>query len=606
MTDRFLSPAVHPLVLEIANHLWQSTLVVIVAGLLTLALRKHHARARYWLWLAASIKFLVPFSLLVSLGSRLAWQSHVAETTTPLYFAIEQLSQPFTPAAARVTEAPAMLIASNSFTHLLAWLAAIWLCGFLSVLLLWTARWLRIASAMKSCVPLHEGREVGMLRRLEHVGGLHHPIAFLLSRASLEPGIFGIARPTLIWPEGISKRLEDAHLEAILAHEVWHVRRRDNLAAALHMLVEAIFWFYPLVWWLGSRLVEERECACDEEVVALGSDRQIYAESILKVCEFCLGSPLPCVAGVTGADLKKRMVHIMNDRILNLGFARKLLITTAATLAIAIPITFGLFNATAGRAQSQAENATLPTPAFSSVSIKPHESAEPMRTKMMFSLMDGSFVANGVTLQRLIQMAYHVQDAQISGGLDLLNRMKFDIEAKLDPSFVAAMHRQISDGKNFDDQAMLKSLLADRFKLAVHFEPRTLAAYDLVTDNNGAKLQASGNEPRMMRLAHGELSSSGASLELLAEQLSERLGQPVVDKTGLKGIYTFNLHWTPDPTEEDHLRQSGEPVAPEPPADSNGPSLQTALQEQLGLKVEPHTESVQVLVIDHAEQPSQE
>src|SRR5260370_31720263 len=169
----------------------------------------------------------------------------------------------------------------------------------------------------------------------------------------------GSARTTLIGPDCISKRLDEAHLEAILAHEVWHVRRRDNLSAALHMLVEAAFWFYPLVWWLGARLVEERERACDEEVVAFGGDRHVYAESILKVCEFCLGSPLPCVSGVTGADLKKRMVHIMNDRILhNLGLARKLLLPPAAALALALPVSFRLFNSPPSRAQARTETPT--------------------------------------------------------------------------------------------------------------------------------------------------------------------------------------------------------------------------------------------------------
>jgi hypothetical protein len=127
----------------------------------------------------------------------------------------------------------------------------------------------------------------------------------LLSRTSLEPGIFGIFRPVLVWPQGISERLEDAHLEAVLAHELWHVRRRDNLADAVHMLVEAIFWFYPLVWWMGAWLMEERERACDEAVLESGGDPKVYAESILKICEFCVASPLACVSGVTGADLKK-------------------------------------------------------------------------------------------------------------------------------------------------------------------------------------------------------------------------------------------------------------------------------------------------------------
>ncbi len=116
----------------------------------------------------------------------------------------------------------------------------------------------------------------------------------------------------LVWPEGISEHLDDSHLDAIVAHELWHVRRRDNLVATVHMLVEALFWFHPLVWWVGAKMVEERERACDEQVLELGSERHVYAESILRVCEFCAAYPVPCVSWVTGADLKKRIVHIMS------------------------------------------------------------------------------------------------------------------------------------------------------------------------------------------------------------------------------------------------------------------------------------------------------
>lgn len=301
----------------------------------------------------------------------------------------------------------------------------------------------------------------------------------------------------------------------------------------------------------------------------------------------------------------------MNDRMLHkLGFARKLLLTITATLAIAIPVTFGLFHPTPGLAQSQAENSTLPTPVYSSVSIKPTASADAvqtkMQTKMMFSLKDGSFVARGVTLQRLIELAYHVQGAQISGPHDFLNKTKFDIDAKLDPSYAAAMHQQMPDGKGPRDQGLLKAILTNKFNLVTHTELRSAEAYDLVVDENGAKLQASGEEgPRMMRLGRGELSSSGAPLDLLTAQLSARLGSPVIDKTGLKGTFAFNLHWTPDPSEEEHLRQSDELVAPEPPFDANGPALFNALQDQLGLKLVPNTERVPVLVIDHAEEPSE-
>jgi bla regulator protein blaR1 len=587
----------------LGNHLWQSTLVALAAGVLTLPLRKHHARARYWLWLAASVKFLIPFSWLVALGNHLAWWHAAAASEPGLYVTMEQISQPFSPSLLHVSTSPSI---APSLLPLLPVLIALWLCGFLAVLLVWSARWWRISAAKRAAQPLADGREVGALRRVERMGGLRKPIELLLSRSSLEPGIFGIARPVLIWPEGISNRLEDPHLEAILAHEVWHVRRRDNLFAALHMVVEALFWFYPLVWWLGARLLEERERACDEGVVELGGDRQVYAESILKVCEFCLGSPLPCVAGVTGADLKKRMVHIMTDRILRkLDFTRKLVLTTAALLAIAVPITFGLLHATPSHAQTQDANMSQMAPTFETVSIKPEKPAGdvPNVTKMMFSLDNGSFAARGVTLQTLIKMAYRVQDSQLAGGPDWLNTQKFQIDAHMSSADVEEMSKLPLERRGADLQALLR----DHFKLALHPENRNLPVYHLVVDQGGAKLQeltTSGHIQAGISLGKGEFIAQGTHLALLADQLSIRLGRTVIDKTGLKGNYAFSLHWTPDATEEERLRRDGVPVALDPSSpEASGPPLATAVQEQLGLKLEPHTDAVQVLVIDHAEMP---
>ncbi|MBZ5620973.1 MAG: M56 family metallopeptidase [Acidobacteriia bacterium] len=133
------------------------------------------------------------------------------------------------------------------------------------------------------------------------------------SPAFAEPGVFGVRRPVLPLPAGITGHLMPPQLDAILTHELCHVHRQDNLAAAIHMAVEALFWFHPLVWWLGARLMEEREHACDEEVLR-GCEPQVYAESILKICELYLASPLPCVSGVTGANLKKRIEAIIQPR----------------------------------------------------------------------------------------------------------------------------------------------------------------------------------------------------------------------------------------------------------------------------------------------------
>lgn len=339
----------------LGNHLWQSTLFAGAAWALAFVLRKQSARTRYWVWMAASVKFLVPFAVLVRIGNRLAWlQAATTGAHRGWLFAMETLSQPFSQASATVVSGDSA-IAFLSLTRLLPALVAVWFCGFVVVVTVWLVQWRKISSAMRAAVPLQEGREVEALRRVERAEVPGKQIEILLSRTSTEPGVFGITRAFLIWPEGISARLDDAQLEAVLLHEVWHVRRHDNLAAVLHMIVEAIFWFHPLVWWLGARLVEERERACDEEVIRLGGEPQVYAQSILKVCEFCLASPLACVSGIAGADLKKRMVHIMTHRVLHkLDFGRKLLLAAAGLAAVAAPIVVGLVSATPSPAAAQA------------------------------------------------------------------------------------------------------------------------------------------------------------------------------------------------------------------------------------------------------------
>jgi bla regulator protein blaR1 len=613
----------------LGNHLWQSTLFALAAGLLTLTLRQQRARMRYWIWLVASVKFLIPFSLLVQAGNRLAWSlgwSHAsAGINAGLYFAAEQISQPFTQPAITlqaVSQAAATTAQSNLIHLLPAVLAATWLCGFAVVLLVWCARWRRVSAVVREAVPMREGCEVEALRRLERMAGMR-PIEMVLSRDSLEPGIFGIARPVLLWPEGISEHLEESHMEAILAHELWHVRRRDNLSAALHMLVEALFWFHPLVWWLGARMVEERERACDEEVVELGSERQVYAESILKVCEFCVGSPLACVSGVTGSDLKKRMVSIMTERIAReLNFSRKLLLSTAVLLALVIPIGFGVANATPRRAQTQGETAGATAPKFE-VSVKPSELSTPTyagsgvhMVRMMYG-PDG-FKAVNASLLSIIQEAYGIQANQIVGPPEIKSAA-YDIEVKMEGSPANAQETdpRLRQPEIRDDLAALRNqlqaILADRFKLVLHHENKKLPSYLLVVGENGSKLQPTkfadypdgaigpdgkGIHRMMMQLGGGQVRGIGAQKSSMAEfakQLSMQLGKNVVDKTGMMGQYDFNLQWSEAATNSDGASNDAVPAA--------GPSLFDAIQEQLGLKLVPQQGPVDVLVIDHVEWP---
>src|SRR5882724_5964673 len=605
MIPKYLSLMWAAIAPALGNHLWQSTVFAIMAGLLTLLLRKNHARAHYWLWLAASVKFLIPFSLLVGIGSHLAWSRSSA---SGLYFAMEEVSQPFTQPSMSTISRAAPSAVSTSLIDLLPALLAVWLCGFVVVLFVWYARWRRTSAAMQDAVPLREGREVETLRRLEGVGGMQKGIEMLMSRASLEPGVFGIARPVLIWPEGISEHLEDAHLEAILSHELWHVRRHDNLAAAIHMVVESIFWFHPLVWWLGARLIEERERACDEEVLELGSERQVYAESILKVCEFCVGSPLACVSGVTGADLKKRIVDIMSERVAcKLDFSRKLLLSAAGLVAIALPIVFGLLNATESRAQSMAENTAAITPVYQVTSLKPNNSATHM-VGLLFT-PDG-FTATGITVQTLIREAYGVEDNEISGAPSWLNSRKYDIAARVDSPVADELRKLSEDQRRLVTQRMLQALLADRFKLTLHAETKDLPKYALVIAENGPKLQEAkpgdtypnglkgpnglpvGPHMMLLQLGGRQLTGQGVPLALLAKHLSGQLGHTVLDQTGLTGNYDFTLRSRPD---EGPLMMWKEPEAGQQGTDGtrlpafSGPAIFTAIQEQLGLKLESQT-----------------
>ena len=621
MNPAHLSATWREIAPALGNHLWQSTVFALAAGLLTLLLRKNHARARYWLWLAASVKFLIPFSLLVNLGNLLSWSRASAVVKAPFYFAIEEVSQPFLQSATPViSPSGSAIVSPNSLHWLPAVFITVWLCGSVAVLFTWCVRWRRVATAMREAAPLLEGREVDALRRLEPIAG--KPIEIVLSRASLEPGIFGIARPVLIWPEGISEHLEDAHLEAILAHEVWHVRRRDNLAAAVHMVVEAIFWFHPLVWWLGARLVEERERACDEDVVELGSERRVYAESILKVCEFCVGSPLACVSGVTGSDLKKRVVYIMSERIARkLNFTKKLLLSTAGVLALALPLLFGLMSAPQMPAQAQTEKAGG-TPPNVEVSVKPSQLSTQTYAgsgvhllKMMYS--PSGFRAANASLETIIQEAYGVQASQITGAPEWIKTAAYDIqiEAGDKPMANDVGREQYPEQRRARGQRVLQGILADRFHLQVHRETRELPSYALVVADDGSKLQPAKNPtsaPDLVKGPEGRFMGSSMRMKFdgsqavgmearnisasdLASQLSRQLGNVVVDKTGLTGNYDFALNWTADANQT--------PGAPA--SEASASALFTALQQQLGLKLEPQRAPMEVLVIDHVEKQTE-
>jgi beta-lactamase regulating signal transducer with metallopeptidase domain len=298
MTMHLLQSDLAPALLA---HLLQSTAFAVAAWLLTLALHRYPARVRFWIWMSAS----------TSLGTR--WAKPQAQAAhTAFYTVIEEFSQPFAKGA---PVASASALSSNSLEahRWVPWLVgAIWLFGCLVMLGRWAQQWKNARRIKREAQQSTEGPEVLAMRNAESQAGMRRAIPVLLTSRAVEPGIFGVIHPVLLWPAGLSKRLDNAQIQAIVAHEMEHVRRHDNLFSATHALAEACFWFHPLLYWIGSTMRDERERACDESVIERNALPDRYAESILKVCAFCLEAPSPCIAGVSGSDLKKRILRIMN------------------------------------------------------------------------------------------------------------------------------------------------------------------------------------------------------------------------------------------------------------------------------------------------------
>jgi uncharacterized protein (TIGR03435 family) len=562
---------VNPWLLFAANHLWQSTVFAAAAGLMALALRRNAARMRHWVWTIASVKFLIPFWLFASIGSHLGWLKAPAAPAARLSVAVEYFSQPFLALPVRAAvPAPA---AADALPYILL---AVWFGGCIAVLFSWRRRWRMVAAAVRAASPLPvEMRGMG--------------VRVMSSPALLEPGVFGILHPVLLLPKGIERRLTPEQLQAILAHELCHIRRRDNLAAAVQMAVEAVCWFHPLVWWMGSRLVEERERACDEEVLRAGNEPRTYAEGILLICKFYLELPVACASGVTGSDLKKRIAAIIAHRpIHRVDFGRKLLLAASGIAAVAGPVMIGLWNAPATLAQPLS-GAMAPV-GFEAASIKPSPDVDGGRS--IHPSPGGGLIAGNATLKSLILLAYNIRDFQLAGGPGWLDSAGYDIVAKPSP------------GTRGDARVRLQSLLADRFKLKFHREMKELPVFALIVERNGLKLQEARREPKdgdgNFHAGRGRLTGQMVSMPDLAGMLSGYVGRTVQDRTGVKGLFDFKLDWTPDESQSTAPDGAGET-----PPDASGPSIFTALQERLGLKLEPSKGPVEIIVIDHAEKATE-
>jgi bla regulator protein BlaR1 len=272
---------------------------------------------------------------------------------------------------------------------------------------------------------------------------------------------------------------------------------------------------------------------------------------------------------------------------------------------------------------AQAPAATGPRAAFDVTSVKPNKSGE-MRVSMRI-IPGNSYEALNVTLGAMIRMAYRLQDSQVIGAPAWVDQDRFDIIGKA-PA-----------GEPLNLQPRMQSLIADRFNLKAREETRDAPIYALVVANQngklGAKLRPSsvdcaaiargrGNAPTApmqpgmrpecgMMNGPGKMMGGGTTMAQLANSLSQFAGRTVIDRTGLSGTFDFELEFTPDPGLRGRGPGGGLPPAPPAPGservvDPAGTSIFTAVQEQLGLKLDSQRGPVPVLVIDSVSQPTED
>ena len=416
---------------------------------------------------------------------------------------------------------------------------------------------------------------------------------------------YGILRPVIMLPPDAAV-WSDEELCRALIHELEHVRRGDWLSQYMARLVRALYWCHPLVWIAWRRLSLEAERACDDAVLRR-SEATAYANQLVLLAERLASTATPPLLAMAACrDLSTRVRAVLDGAQVR-GRAGALHVATAIVAA-------ALFIAAVAPLRAVQQ----PTLAFETASVKPNRSGAEER-RIRLDPRGGSLTVVNLQLRELITFAYQIQSFQLEGGPDWIASDRFDI--------VARPEREVpSTGGQDPLRMMLRTLLADRFKLVMHKETKELPIFELVVAREDGRLgpqlrraavdcaaQAAaaraGTPPPASSGPPGpgscgttlnpvRVRGGGTTLAVLASLLEGPARRLVVDRTGLTGTWDFEANYTPD--------RSQLPPGVELPSsvDPNGPSLFTALEEQLGLKLRPARGPVEVLVIDSVQQPT--
>jgi uncharacterized protein (TIGR03435 family) len=510
-------------------------------------------------------------------------------------------------ASSPVRNVPASFYAEGNHVApamLLPWVVAVWIVGAMLFWLRLIRGWIfaeRLRYRLVRPAP-REWQEA--LDRLKARVRVSRTVRLLVSPLVQAPAVVGWLRPVVLAPVGALAGLPPEQIEALLLHELAHIRRHDYLVNIAQSVIEALLFYHPAVWWVSSQIRAERELCCDDMAVSAGGDATVFARALAELeLESARPSHFDPVVAATGGSMAHRIARLLGQSRPESGAVSGPGIIGAVTLLAITAL--ALFAQSAAR------------PKFEVASIKPSKEQRFMSVRPL----PGRLTATAA-VRVLMQNAYTLQPFQIVGGPDWINSERYEIDAKADGN---ASRAQIF--------LMLQTLLEDRFHLKIHRDTKELPVYALVAARSGLKLATpkEGNcvspaadaspdwyggrvappQPGPPPLAPcGEakvvLQPTGARIQggklamaELSRILSMALGRAVIDKTGFTGLFDAQLDFTADETTA---------ALPPPPPDAapefKNPSILVALQEQLGLRLESTKGPVEVIVIDQVERPS--
>ena len=556
----------------VLNNFWLALGVVALVWLALKFLNRINAATRYAIWWA-----VLGVVLFLPLAPRLAGVWHSREPAR-----VTAATRASSAAATLLPPAVEPVFVTVAQERVGTW--PLWAFGVWAAILLF-----RFTQIVRSYIFLRGVKQrAAVSPRALPTCGIKRPVRLLLSSEISSPMAVGFLKPAVMLPVSLIEELADPDLDHVLLHELAHIARRDDWTNLAGRLAGAALALHPVAIWILRQIEREREMACDDFVVAQTGAARPYAKSLARLFELRWARRGDLLAsGIFGRGSR------LGDRIETLlrrgrEFSPRASLTRVALSGVVL-LGFVIAGSLAPRWIAFAQQPARPS--FEVASVKP---SVPRTAHFSLLELGGRFTTTNTTLKMLIGFAYDVRDYQIAGGPNWLDSAKYNVEAKPDvprPAEHNAARMRL----------MAQSLLAERFKLAIHRETKELPVYDLVVAKGGPKLKKAANTAEASgRRGRGLLTGVAADMPLLVNQLSQQLGRSVIDKTGLTGKYDFKLEWTPDPGE---LRfPAGGPDAP-PPPDLSGPSIFTAVQEQLGLKLESVKGPVEILVIDHAEKP---